>query len=370
MRILLKLLFPILLVYSSILYGQVEEQADTEEKIQPVDTKAVKRSAIPVVFFLPETSLGFGATLINTVRQNDHSERTRTSQYILSAAYTLKNQLLIFAPFERYSNNNKDRLKGELGYYRFFYNFHGLGRNSDIANLEIYNVIFPRVDINYSRQFIPNTYFGVGLNFDAFNITEIESDGILFREQPVGYLGGNKSNIYFLAAYDTRNNINAPSKGSYFEASFFQSLFSPLSDFDYNKYIVDLRKYFTVGKQKIVATQLFFATATEGTPFFDLPYVSTPILGRGLNDRRFINHTIVSAQTEFRTHLWKRFYGAAFIGINSVPEERWEWFTNPILTYGVGIRYEIQPESNTKLRFDVAAGDGSFNFYFTVNESF
>ena len=154
------------------------------------------------------------------------------------------------------------------------------------------------------------------------------------------------------------------------EASISQSLFSPISDFDYNKYIVDLRKYFTIAEKKIIATQFFFATASEGTPFFDQPFISTPILGRGLNDRRYINHTIVSAQTEFRTHLWKRFYGAAFVGLNSIPVERWEWFADPILTYGIGIRYEIQPESNTKLRLDVAAGDGTFNFYFTVNESF
>ena len=364
---LFKILCPLLLLTSTLLVGQkIEPAAEIEEEI-----KEVKNSIIPVIFFLPETSLGFGGTLIHTVRKKEYTENTRTSQYILSAAYTLKNQLLIFAPFERYSNENKDRIKGELGYYRFFYNFHGLGRSSLIENLEIYNVIFPRVDINYSRQFFPNTYLGLGLNFDSFDITELEEDGILMTDRPEGYLGGNKSNIYFLAAFDTRDNINAPTKGYYIEASASQSLFSPISDFNYNKYIVDLRKYFKVAEQKIIASQFLFATATEGTPFFDLPYVSTPMLGRGLNDRRFINHTIVSAQTELRTHLWKRFYGAAFVSLNSVPDERWEWFDQDLIfTYGAGIRYEIQQESKTKLRLDVAAGDGTLNFYFTVNESF
>lgn len=357
------LLFFLILSAAPLLQGQESEETLTS-------TTKTKRSIIPVVFFLPETSLALGGTLINTVTNSEHTESTRPSQYILSAAYTLKNQLLLFAPYEFYSNNNKDRIKGELGYYRYFYNFHGLGRSSLVENLEIYNVIFPRIDVNYSRQLFPNTYFGVGFNFDAFNITELETEGLLITEQPIGYDGGNKSNIYFLAAYDTRDHINAPAKGFYMEASIQQSLFSPLSDFSYNKYIVDLRRYSTVGKQKIIATQFFFATATEGTPFFDMPYVSTPMLGRGLNDRRYINHTIVSAQAEYRTHLWKRFYGAAFATINSVPEERWEWFADPIITYGLGLRYEIQQESRTKLRLDVAAGDGGFNFYFTVNEGF
>ncbi len=355
-----------ILFATSILNGQkIAQEIPSEES-----TTKTKKSIIPIIFFLPETSLAFGATLINTVTNTEHSEGTRPSQYLLSAAYTLKNQLLLFAPYELYSNNNLNRIKGELGYYRFFYNYHGLGRTSLVENLETYNVIFPRIDVNFSRQFFQNTYLGVGINFDAFNITEITTGGLLMTDQPTGYDGGNKSNIYFLAAYDTRDHINAPSKGYYIEASVQQSLFSPISDFSYNKYIADFRKYITVGEQKIIATQFFFATATEGTPFFDLPYISTPMLGRGLNDRRYINHTIVSTQVEYRTHLWKRFYGAAFVGVNSVPDTRWDLLQDPIYTYGVGLRYEIQQESKTKLRVDIAAGDGSFNFYFTVNEGF
>ncbi len=364
----MKILLQICLIFFTIstLLGQ-DNSSETPSEESTIKTK---RSIIPVIFFLPETSLAFGATLINTVTNSEHTKETRPSQYLLSAAYTLKNQLLLFAPYELYSNNNQTRIKGELGYYRYFYNYHGLGRSSQVENLETYNVIFPRIDINYSRQFFRNSYLGVGINFDAFNITEVATGGLLMTEQPIGYAGGNKSNIYFLAAYDTRDHINAPSKGYYIEASIQQSLFSPISDFNYNKYIADFRKYMRVGAQKIIAAQFFFATSTEGTPFFDQPYVSTPMLGRGLNDRRYINHTIVSTQVEYRTHLWKRFYGAAFISANSVPEERWAWLQDPIYTYGLGLRYEIQQESRTRLRIDLAAGDGSFNFYFTVNEGF
>jgi len=114
----------------------------------PSDTSKVKRNYVPIIFYLPETGIGLGATVINTIQKN---QATRPTQYLLSAVYTFKNQILLYAPFEIYGENNKNRFKGELGYYIFFYNYHGLGRSSRIEDLENYDVSFPRFDFNYAR---------------------------------------------------------------------------------------------------------------------------------------------------------------------------------------------------------------------------
>ena len=343
--------------------------AHTQIKEEPLTR--TKRSLLPVVFFLPETSLGFGAMVVSTMEFMKHEEETRPSQFIFSNAYTLRRQFLLFAPYEFYSNGNRDRIKGELGYYRYFYNYFGVGRRSSAEDLETYNVNFPRIDVNYSRRVHSNLYLGLGFNFDAYNITEIDEGGRLMLDSPTGVQGGNKSNLYALAAYDTRDNINAPSSGFYLESS-LQRSFSPISDFSYTKWVMDLRSYSKFREKLIVASQILIATASEGAPFFDLPYLSSPVLGRGLNDRRYLTNRLVAAQNEYRFPIKKRFHGAAFISANFVLDDAWDFSQEDalVVTYGVGVRYEIQPESRTRLRLDIASAEGGFNFYFTVNEAF
>jgi len=339
---------------------------------QNQDVTSTNRTLVPVIFYLPETSLGFGGMVISNIKFLNHEEGTRPSQFIFSNAYTLKKQFLLFAPFEFYSNKNLYRIKGELGYYHYFYNYFGIGRSSRFENLETYNVRFPRLNIDISRMVLDKFYLGAGLAFDAYNITAIEEGGLLMTDRPIGYQGGRKSNGYLLAAFDSRDNINAPSNGYYLETSILRSLSSPLSDFRYTKWVMDLRSYSTLWNKWVMASQIFVAVASENTPFFDLPYLSTPILARGLNDRRYLSSRIAATQNEFRFRLKNRFHAATFLSLNFLLDQNWDLFQEEtlVITYGIGLRYEIQPETRTRLRLDFALGDGSFNFYFTVNEAF
>jgi len=332
------------------------------------DTSKFKRIYIPVLFYLPETGLGLGATVINTKQRN---AETRPTQFLISAVYTFKNQILFFAPFELYGQANKNRFKGELGYYIYFYNYHGLGRNSLKENLENYNVNFPRLDFNYARLISPDLYLGVGVNSDYFNITKIKASGLLDTEQPIGYDGGSKANLYAFLLYDSRDVVNAPYQGDYIELRFSTNLPSPLADFTYRKWRADFRKYLPLNEKMILAANFTLDHASEGTPFFDLPYLATGQFARGINDRRFINHTIVFLQTELRYNIYKKLYGSAFATANAIPDRLWSWIDQePVYTFGLGLRYELLSESRTRLRLDAAVGDESFNIYFTINEAF
>lgn len=335
------------------------------------DSLNSQHTIVPLVFFLPETSLGFGATGISTFQKSNHAKNTRPSQVLYSAVYTLKSQLLLFVPFELYGNSNKTRIKGELGYYQYFYNFHGIGGNTSKNDLENYSVNFPRVEANYSKRLYSNLYLGGGFNFDQFDIIKTEASGLLETNQPTGFNGGTKANFVALAFYDTRDTLFAPNSGHYLEVKFQHSMPQWISDFVYSRIELDYRYYQKLYKKTILASNIYWAWASQETPFFDLPYISTPNRARGYDDRRFINYELLNLQTELRFPVYNRFSGASFISFSAIPETTLGFFAKaPEVSYGLGIRYELRKDSKARLRLDFAKSGDSFNFYFTVNEAF
>lgn len=330
-----------------------------------------QHSIVPIVFFLPETSLGFGATGISTFKKSNHTDITRPSQLLYSAIYTLKNQLLLFAPFEFYGNSNNTRIKGELGYYQYFYNYHGIGINTSKNDLENYSVNFPRLEANYSKRLYSNFYLGAGFNFDQFDIVKTEDAGLLETEKPIGFEGGRKANFVALAFFDNRDTLFAPNSGHYLEVKFQHSMPQWLSDFVYSRIDIDYRFYQKLSNKTVLASNIYWATATKQAPFFDLPYISTPNRARGYDDRRFINYDLLNIQTELRFPLYKRFSGASFISLSDLPERTLDFFSkSPEISYGLGFRFELNKDSKARLRLDIAKSRDSFNFYFTVNEAF
>jgi len=330
-----------------------------------------KHTILPIGFYLPETGVGLGATGIYTFRLKNESLESRPSQFLYSAAYTFKNQLLLYIPFQIFDNSDNIRIKGEVGFYKYFYNYYGQGRGSIESDLENYNVTYPRVDFNYSRSILKDIYLGLGLKYDYFNITKIKELGLLERNKPIGFDGGHKSNLVLLFFVDKRDHVISTSKGFYLEAELQRSLDILNSTFSYTKLKVETRYFFSLTDDIILGTQLVFDHASELTPFFDLPYIGSPIVGRGISDRRYLSNNIVSMQYEIRYPIWKKFSGVAFSSNH--------WISNsfssllnlsPKWSYGLGLRFEFDERDKTRFRLDVAKGDGNFNFYLTANEAF
>ena len=354
--------------WSFILFVLLPLNLKAQEKVDSIQSQ---HTLIPLIFYLPETSLGIGGTGISTFQDLRHHPKTRPSQILYSAVYTFKNQLLLFIPFELYGNANNSRIKGELGYYRYFYNFHGIGPESSKNDLESYSVNFPRIEVNYSHRVFSNFYLGAGMNFDQFAIQKIEEGGILQSLKPIGYQGGRKANFVALAFFDTRDTLFAPSHGHYFEMKFQGSLPHWISDFQYYRLDLDYRHYQKLSAKMLLASNLFWSWASSNTPFFDLPYISTPNRGRGFDDRRFMNYDLINLQSELRFPIYKRFRGAGFLSISDLAHESFQYFQNKLeWSYGMGIRYQLRNDSKARLRLDLAKSRDSFNIYFTLNEAF
>ncbi len=334
-------------------------------------TKNFSLTAFPLVYYLPESSFGFGGASIATFRFKGELPESRPSSFQLGATYTLKKQILLFMPFELYKNNEMYRLVGELGYFKYFYNFYGIGSDSKLSDLENYDVKFPRVRATFLTKIQGSFSIGATYQLDHMRITKIENGGILDIEQPVGSNGGFLSNVGIQLLYDTRDNVFYPYKGSYAQFDILTSAKVLGSDFNYRKFILDTRKFFQTGEKSAIGFQFYTGAIFGDVPFFDLFFYGTPLIGRGIGDRRFMDKNIYAFQTEYRFPIYKRFGGVVFGTLNSI-SSKYLQFDDANLTpsIGAGIRINVNKKERNQVRIDVGYNREGINFYATASNAF
>ncbi|MBA3666019.1 MAG: hypothetical protein H0W61_17715, partial [Bacteroidetes bacterium] len=150
-------------------------------------------SGFPIVFYTPETRFGFGAVSILAFRFKGDSLKSKPSQVQFGFAYTQNKQVLFYLPFRLYHDRENYICYGELGYYRYFYNFYGIGNQQQSDFKETYGVNFPRLRLNLLKKLKRNFYTGLKYWFENFKITSLDSVGQLSKSEITGSKGGTTS---------------------------------------------------------------------------------------------------------------------------------------------------------------------------------
>ena len=337
------------------------------------DTAQFKNSfaALPLVFRSPETSWGFGAGAFYAFRPSHYSENTRPSQIQIGGAYTLLNQILTYLPFQIFTNENQYQILGELGYYRFVYDYYGIGNDNPAEFRELFTVRFPRVRLQAMKQFRSNQYFGFRYWMDSFDISETETGGELSTGNIQGSDGGLLSGLGLVHTYDTRDKIFSSHEGWLVETVLFHN--GPLlgSDFDYSKLIIDARRFFRLRENHAIAINVYLEFTGGEAPFNQLALMGGTRRMRGYYEGRFRDKHMAVMQGEYRFPIYWRFSGVIFGGFASVNDrpdflepDIWRWSIGP------GIRFAIDPKERINLRLDYGFTKESSGFYITVGEAF
>jgi len=333
--------------------------------------------AVPVIFFLPETRWGFGATGIYNFRFKDEPMTTRSSQVAPGFAYTLEKQLLLYMPFTLYWEEQQNYSYGEVGYYRYFYLFHGIGNDQPKDQEELYTVNFPRIQLNWVKQVDPAREGGLFLGgqywFEHYAVDERAEGEQLITDSITGSGGGVTSGLGVVGVYDTRDFQFYPSKGWYVEAMLNQNHDFLGSDFRYLRFRVNASKYFGFKWKHTLALNAYADVLNGDPPFHQLGFLGGPKRLRGLYEGRFRDLNALLLQAEYRLPLIWRFKGALFGSVGSVAPKLSDYLESPVLryTYGAGIRFLLNEEELVHIRLDAgfAPGVGS-GFYITVGEAF
>lgn len=339
-----------------------------------VDTTEAKPffAGYPIAFFTPETRWGFGAAGVYNFFPGENKSK-RPSQLQVGGAYTLNRQILSFCFYNIFLNDDMHNFFGEIAYYDYFYQFYGIGNETIFEDEELYSVRFPRVQINYLRKLKKDFFIGGFYHFDNYNITDIESEGILERESIAGADGNVISRVGLLARYDNRDNIFYPSKGVFatFKLGANTSILGATED--YQEISVDVSYYKSI-KRNIFAFNFWTGMQFGEVPFQELLALGGSNKARGIIRGRFRDQQVILFQGEYRFPIYKRFSGTAFASSGNVFSSESDSFSESWkLNYGLGLRFLLDKKSETNktnIRVDFALGSDEPAFYFTVNEAF
>jgi outer membrane protein assembly factor BamA len=302
-----------------------------------------------VIFYQPETGLGFGVTAIYFIRNSQAEEsdvsRQQSSFVAPVAIYTTKKQIIISARTELYPSQGRYRVLGEVAFIKFPTKFWGIGNNTPEALEEDYTPQLFGLSGEFQKEVAPGWYAGVTVRFAYREITEVEEGGLLETGQVPGQDDGSVVGLGLVFARDTRSSTVYPRSGSYHQlrGALYNGFFG--SAYDFGVVTLDLRKYQLGGEELL----------------------------RGYFAGRFRDRDLLAFQLEYRLPVWWRFGAVGFAAAGQVAHELASFEIGEFHpAAGFGIRFLLSEEEGMNIRADFAWGFDveSSGFYLSFGEAF
>lgn len=327
-----------------------------------------KWAFIPAVTYSPETKLGLGVRAIRVFKYKGNTNPTlRPSSIPITILYTLNNQTIFTTELDLWANENKDYINSRLELSNFPFKFYGIGNDPVTDKGESYTTRFAYFHLNYQRQLIPGIFFGPRYEFRVDDIYRRVPGGILETSQVAGYDGQRLSGLGLNLNHDTRDNIFQPTKGwnNRFSWMVFASFLG--SNFSFNQYNADFRKYFKTSKTHVLALQSWWSFTTGTPPFQHISLIGGSDRMRGYFEGRYRDNHAMVHQVEYRLPVYRNLGLVLFTHAGQVAPKvgdfGWKRFRYGA---GFGFRYKLN-EEGLNIRLDIAFGDQSA-FYFGLNE--
>ena len=350
---------------AALLSGSLHSQAQKDST-----KKDFSIIGFPLVFSNPESGFGVGAGGLVSFKWGDDT-LTRESNMQLGGAYTSKNQILSYGFFQVFTPKNKQYFFGELGFYDFNYLFYGLGNETELPNEEVFFFDLYRLRLTALQKIKTRHYLGLRWYFDYWIIKDIEEEGFLAQEQPLGAAGGPTSALGGVYLIDTRNDVFYPTKGTFLEFGLLGQSAITGGDLNHGRFTSNLSWYQSLSPSTILATNFKNDWLWGQAGFFNLPQLGGLNNLRGYYLGRFRGNFMQLLQTELRQTIYGRFKMAAFAGVGSVADALVDIPQNKLhLASGLGLRYKVLKNSKAHIRLDFAWGDGPMQIYVGVAEAF
>ena len=357
----------------------------------PPDSALPKRFSLlplPLLYYSPETRLGYGAAATATFRFRGDTSRqgfpsgVRPSQVGLGVAYTQNNQLLLYAPFQIFYRNNQYFTNGELGYYRYSYLY--FGRGTQQIPPELYGVNFPRIRVNVFRRISRadasrpgrGLYAGLRYQYEHYGVTTTVPEGQLANGTVVGGLGSTLSGVGTGLFFDSRDNLFYPNRGLVADLTYLIHGRAVGSQVRFSRYVADVTSYHPLGNRLTLALNYVLSVTGGGqAPFNALSLLGGNKRGRGFYEGRYRDDNLALLQAELRLRVWGRLGLVGFGSVGALGNQTdFLRLSDPKGAYGAGLRLRVNRDLvNVRLDYGRGlpySGTGTSGVYVTVGEAF
>ena len=299
---------------------------------------------------------------------------TRPSTAQLFASYTAKQQVRVFAELDRWTRGNAWHMTGHLEWKRFPLPFYGFGDRAPESAEEFYTPSGVLASAVVQRRVRGPLYLLGGYSFQESRIIVTEQDGILARGVTVGDRGGRVGQLQAGAIWDDRDDVFAPRRGTFVQATGSVAAAAFASEYDFRRLVVDGRHFISLGASRVLALQAVAEFTGGNAPFDQISLTGNSNYLRGYTHGRFRDRDLASAQAELRAPLVGKFGWAAFAGagrIASRPSDLLGGSARLLPSYGLGVRRTLFANSRSAIRVDYARGGaGQAGLYVALNEAF
>jgi outer membrane protein assembly factor BamA len=249
--------------------------------------------------------------------------------------------------------------------------FYGIGNDTLNTNPVKFDMKDLLISGNVSKELTSTVYLGFMFDISHRDYTSqgANEEGLDVPPQKNKTLVGFGPHFTF----DRRDNVNYPAHGEYITLGI--KYFAPYTEDAYSFYEVEInaRKYITLYKDFILATQLFCGMSEGDIPFYSLYQLGGMTRLRGISNKYiYIDKNAYFAQCELRKHIWNRFGLVLFGGLGNTYENISEvQFSHMKYVYGGGIRFQSDTKNVINLRLDYGRGSfGDSGIYMTMREAF
>ncbi len=330
-------------------------------------------------------------------------EKRRTGMVSVGGGYSSVQGLVGFIDLTKGNlggNGQAVSIRGEFGgrtSYEFGYHHPWIATPETTLNLGVYDRLILReafvttpedeqLSILYDeRRTGGSITFGRPLSdrtrvFLGFRSDDVSVSGVSEEEEE--HLTGpafdprKVRSITFAAVSDTRRETYNPRGGTYqrLSAEFAGVIFGGT---EFNKYVLDVRRFYPIGGKSTVAARLLLGTTTGEPPYLEQFLVGGGETLRGYRNDRFVGTNMAILNTEYRLPMGENLLGVLFVDVgdawgraleidSGTGDAVHESFKANV-GYGVGVRVRtpIGP-----LRLDLGFSEEGTETHFGVRQSF
>ena len=329
-----------------------------------------KYGFLPLVFPITEPAVGYGAVagvaFISKPLGAARDGFGRPNLSFVGAMATENGSWGIFAADLRHWLDDRLQTLAAGVYAELELDFHGLGKNSALADDPLRYQLGPKAAAAQARYRIGDSLLWVGLRY-AFAVTQVSFEAPASTPALPDYDSSSRvGGLSAVASYDSRDNMFTPVRGTYLEASF--GLFGKAlgGEDQFERAGLVAIQYIPLPFQLYLGLRGDAASSFGDAPFYLQPFVNL----RGVPLLRYQGEQSAQAEAELRWQFWQRFSLVGFAGAGAVWND-FEAVDSPrgVPSGGAGFRYEIARAYGLHMGIDLAYSPGTTAVYLQVGSA-
>jgi len=331
-------------------------------------TKNFKFAGIPIINYNRTQGIVLGAFAAGYYKLNRNDTISPSSYTGIGGIYTEQKSYFLVLFQQLYFNEDRWRILAAAGLLDVNFQYYYENPSASVGNFVDYTTKSGFAVVQVQRHIIWRLYAGLSGQY----IDSKTTFGLPNSAGEDSSDNNKMNNIGYVFSNDTRDEVNYPTHGIFFnyKNQFYRDWVG--SDNNFTRFVLSYNQFFDLAKNEkhIIAVRANCDLASGDVPFEGQSVVGQDDI-RGYSQGKYRNNQVYTLQTEYRWNFYKRFGMVGFFGLASAVENFGDIFSSQVLPgIGAGLRWRMIPSEKINIGVDGAIGRDDYSITFRIGEAF